>query len=114
MPGLKLSRPNPRAVLAFVHDVAAAALAWCVAFWLRFNLEIPPEYQQAMLVCLPYVVLIHALVYWLLGLYRGLWRYASLPDLQRILLAVGIAAMGVPAFLVLLGKAALVPKSWPV
>ncbi len=27
----------------------------------------------------------YAALFWVLGLYRGLWRYASLPDLQRIL-----------------------------
>ena len=100
-----------RGLLAFLHDLAAAAIAWCAAYWLRFNLEIPDEYLHAMLARLPYVVGIHAAVFWLLGLYRGLWRYASLPDLQRILLAVGIATMGVPALLILLGLGALVPRS---
>jgi FlaA1/EpsC-like NDP-sugar epimerase len=102
---------NRRGLLAFLHDLAVAAIAWCVAFWLRFNLDIPDEYQRAMLACLPYLVGIHAAVFWLLGLYRGLWRYASLPDLQRILLAVGLAALGVPALLILLGLGAQVPRS---
>src|SRR5687767_7711291 len=97
-------RPNMRAGLAMAHDVTAAALAWCAAFWLRFNLEMPEEYQRVMLANLPYVVAVHAAVFWLLGLYRGLWRYASLPDLQRILLAVGVGALGVPALLILAGK----------
>ena len=35
-----------RASLAFIHDLAAAALAWAVAFWLRFNLDIPPLYSD--------------------------------------------------------------------
>ena len=100
-----------RGLLAFLHDLAAAAIAWCAAYWLRFNLEVPDEYQRAMLARLPYVVGIHAAVFWLLRLYRGLWRYASLPDLQRIMLAVLIATLGVPAVLILLGLGALVPRS---
>ena len=100
-----------RGLLAFLHDVAAAAVAWCVAFWLRFNLEVPPDYLKAMLAHLPYVLVVHVAVFWLLGLYRGLWRYASLPDLQRILLAVGLGALAVPALLILAGKGALVPRS---
>ena len=86
-----------RRFLAFAHDVAAAAIAWLAAFWLRFNLDIPPEFQQLMLVRLPWVVVIYAALFWALGLYRGLWRFASLPDLQRILIAVGIGALAVPA-----------------
>ena len=102
---------NWRGLLAFLHDLAVAAIAWCVAFWLRFNLEIPGEYQRAMLASLPYVIGVHTAVFWLLGLYRGLWRYASLPDLQRILLAVGLAALGVPVLLILLGLGAQVPRT---
>jgi len=100
-----------RGLLAFLHDLAAAAVAWCFAFWLRFNLDIPDEFRRTMLACLPYVAVVHAAVFWLLGLYRGLWRYASLPDLQRILFAVSLGALGVPALLILLGLGAQVPRS---
>ncbi len=100
-----------RSLLAFLHDLAAAGLAWYAAFWLRFNLEVPEDYLRDMLRQLPYVLGMHAVIFWLLGLYRGLWRYASLPDLQRILLAVGLGALAAPAMLTLLGVAALVPRS---
>ena len=106
-----MALPNPRALLAFAHDVVAAGVAWCAAFWLRFNLDIPPEFQQVMLVGLPYVVAVHAVVFWALGLYRGLWRYASLPDLQRILIAVGVGALAVLALLSFLRMAGAVPRS---
>lgn len=100
-----------RSLFAFLHDLAAAAVAWSLAFWLRFNLDIPADYLHAMLWRLPYVVVLHAGVFWALGLYRGLWRYASLPDLQRILLAVGLAAVGLPALLLIAGMGAMVPRS---
>jgi FlaA1/EpsC-like NDP-sugar epimerase len=35
----------------------------------------------------------------LFGLDRGMWRFASLPDLKRILLAVGLGALAAPAAL---------------
>src|SRR5512142_2685134 len=88
---------NLRRLIVFLHDVAAAAIAWMLAFWLRFNLDIPAEYERLMLHLLPWVGAIYAIVFWLLGLYRGLWRYASLPDLQRIIAAVAVAALAVPA-----------------
>ena len=90
---------NIRRAIVFTHDVAAAGVAWMAAFWLRFNLDIPLEYLTLMLEQLPWVMAIYTAVFLLLGLYRGLWRYASLPDLQRILLAVGIGALAVPAVL---------------
>jgi FlaA1/EpsC-like NDP-sugar epimerase len=101
-----------RALLAFLHDVVAVGLAWLGAYWLRFNLEIPPAaFLQAAFVALPGVIAVHAVVFWLMGLYRGLWRYASLPDLQRILVAVGLAALATPALFTLLAFPAVIPRS---
>lgn len=100
-----------RGLLAFLHDVVAAGLAWFAAYWLRFNLEVPEGYLRDMQAQLPYVLGVHVAIFWLMGLYRGLWRYASLPDLQRILVAVSIGALAVPALLTLLGHGALVPRS---
>ena len=32
-----------RRLLVFLHDLVAAAAAWMLGFWLRFNLDIPPD-----------------------------------------------------------------------
>ena len=103
--------PRLRSLFAFSHDVLAAGIAWCAAYWLRFNLDLPHNYAQMMFERLPYVFAVHAAVFWMLGLYRGLWRYASLPDLQRIVLAAGIAALTVPALLALLRIDEPVPRT---
>jgi FlaA1/EpsC-like NDP-sugar epimerase len=100
-----------RRLLVFLHDVVAAAAAWMAAFWLRFNFELPQEYEAIMLGLVLGVAGIYAAVFWALGLYRGLWRYASLPDLQRIVIAVGIGAMAVPALLNLVRLGAIVPRT---
>jgi FlaA1/EpsC-like NDP-sugar epimerase len=103
---------NVRRVLVFLHDVTAAGAGWLFAYWLRFNLdEIPTEHVQGMLDRLPFVIAVYALVFWALGLYRGLWRYASLPDLRRIAIAVGVAALAVPALFALLRLGSPVPRS---
>jgi FlaA1/EpsC-like NDP-sugar epimerase len=101
-----------RASLAFAHDVVAAGVAWFAAFWLRFELELPPpEFVRVATTTLPAVVAVHALAFWGFGLYRGLWRYASLPDLQRILAAVAGAALAVPALFTLVALETPVPRS---
>lgn len=93
---------NPRTVLAFAHDVVASILVWCVAYWLRFNLEIPEEWVVRMVYSLAWVVPASAAIFWLMGLYRGVWRYASIPDLKRILLAGAAIALVVPTMLLML------------
>ena len=60
----------------------AAGLSWLVAFWLRFNFDVPADWAHLPFETLPWVVLVNGLVFWRLGLYRGLWRYASLSDLR--------------------------------
>ncbi len=102
---------SARTVAIILHDILVATLAWLGAYWLRFNLEMPPEFQTAALSTLFWVVPLQAVVFWRFGLYRGIWRFASLPDLKRIVLAVGIAALLIPMVLVLFRVHTGVPRS---
>ena len=79
-----LGRYNWRNIVAFAHDVAAAAAAWCAAYLLRFNFEITEPFRGAMWSNLAWLLPLQTIIFWRVGMYRGLWRYASLPDLQRI------------------------------
>lgn len=94
----KLLRP-----LAFTHDMVALALCWLCAYWLRFNLTLPWEYVRTWTLLLPLLVAVHAPIYWACGLYRGIWRYASLKDLQRIINAVALSALVMAVLVFMLG-----------
>jgi FlaA1/EpsC-like NDP-sugar epimerase len=102
---------NIRSFLAFGHDVVAVALAWWVSYLLRFNLEVPAEFRNDMLGSMALVVPLQALSFLGFGLYRGIWRYASLPDLKRILLAVLFSAIAVATLLFMLRMPIVVPRS---
>ena len=102
--------PNDfRALLAVLHDLFAVAVAWMVAFWLRFNLEIPEPFREQAWASIVWVVPLYGAIFYCAGLYRGIWRYASLPDLQRIILAAGGGALAIPAMLFMLQLS--VPRS---
>jgi FlaA1/EpsC-like NDP-sugar epimerase/UDP-N-acetylmuramyl pentapeptide phosphotransferase/UDP-N-acetylglucosamine-1-phosphate transferase len=85
---------NPRAFLALLYDLFAAACAWALLFWARFNFNIDSAEFTARDVArsLSFVVPVHAFVFVGLGLYQGLWRFASMADLRRIVLGAFIAA----------------------
>ena len=85
---------NPRAFLALLYDLSAAACAWALLFWARFNFNIDSAEFTARDVArsLSFVVPVHAFVFVGLGLYQGLWRFASMADLRRIVLGAFIAA----------------------
>ncbi len=79
---------------AFTHDLIMVPAAWLGAFWLRFNLdEIPANHWDAALTALPLVVVAQGAVFCYFGLYRGVWRFASVPDLIRIAKAIGVGVL---------------------
>ena len=102
---------NWRASLAFVHDTCAAALAWIAIFWLRFNLDLRDPYVGEAWFTLVWILPLQATIFLALGLYRGLWRFASILDLQRIVLAAALGAILIPLVLVMLQLQTVVPRS---
>ena len=100
-----------RGVMIFLHDLVMVVLAWLGAYWLRFNLDIPSEFSHAMWSALLVVVPVQGAVFYAFGLYRGLWRFASVSDLKRILIACGIAGLATPAALVMTQQLSMAPRS---
>jgi FlaA1/EpsC-like NDP-sugar epimerase len=100
----------PHRLVAFTHDIFALALCWYGAYWLRFNLSVPDEYFPDTFQILLLLFVVHAPAYWLMGLYRGIWRFASVMDLRRIIVAVSLAGMTVAAA-VMMFRIPSVPRS---
>ena len=100
-----------RSLLVAIHDLLVAVWAWMASYWLRFNLSWPAEYVSAMFDTLIWVVPLQTAFFWHFGLYRGVWRFASLPDLKRILRAVGMASVAVVLVLILFRIESVVPRS---
>lgn len=97
--------------LAFAHDIFVAVLAWCAAYLFRFNFAIPAGFTATLWSIALWAVPLQAFVFVKFGLYKGVWRFASIPDLQRILMAVSVAALAVTALLFMFKPAGIVPRS---
>jgi FlaA1/EpsC-like NDP-sugar epimerase len=72
-----------RTIIVF-FEIGLVLLANYIAFWLRFDGEIPPQYFGLFFRALPIVVAIRALSFIPFKLYEGLWRYTSIWDLRNI------------------------------
>jgi FlaA1/EpsC-like NDP-sugar epimerase len=97
---------------AFTHDLLMIPIAWLGAYWLRFNLEnIPEPYLTQAMAMLPVVIVVHVSVFLYFGLYRGVWRFASIPDLIRISKAVATAVALSAVAIFLLTRMVDVPRS---
>ncbi len=100
---------------AFTHDLLMIPVAWYGAYWLRFNLDsIPADFLAGATDALPWVMAVQGAVYWAFGLYRGVWRFASLPDLVRITKAAFTGAVLVLVAMFIVNRSMLLPRSVPV
>ncbi|MDD5035680.1 MAG: nucleoside-diphosphate sugar epimerase/dehydratase [Methylococcaceae bacterium] len=106
-----LQKLRSRTVI-FTHDLCMVPIAWLGAYWLRFNLAaIPPYHWHSALRWLPWVVLLQAVLFRLFGLYRGVWRFASIPDLILIGKASGLGMVGIALAAFLYDRLEGVPRS---
>jgi FlaA1/EpsC-like NDP-sugar epimerase len=97
-------KPSWLSAAAFAFDLVAVAASWLAAYALRFNGSVPPEFWHGGMDALAWVIVIYALMFRVFGLYRGMWVFASLPDLMRISKAVASGAL-----IVMIGAAMLQP-----
>lgn len=101
---------HPRLAVV-VHDLLMVGAAWILALLARRELwpDAPP------LVWFPpelgVVLLAQGAVLWWTGLYRGLWRFASLPDLINIARACLLGTFAVALALFLFNRLEGVPRS---
>ncbi len=105
---------NPRAVMALIYDLIAVASAWALLFWARFNFNFDSASFAAQDVfrSLAFVVPVHAVVFVALGLYQGLWRFASMADLRQIVVGAFVATAGTAVlFAILRPDSFIVPRS---
>jgi len=94
-------KTSHRAFLVFLFDLVAPVFAWAMAFLLRFNFQWPYWYHEVIIPGLVVLVPTHAVACRWAGLYRGLWIFASLPDLKRVLRAVTVSSFALLVFVAL-------------
>jgi len=86
--------------------------AWFLAYFLHYS---PQKMTSALFLqaihFLPLLVFVQLLFYWYFGLYRGVWRFASVPDLVRIIKAVVAACIVSVLLLFFFAHLSIMPRS---
>jgi FlaA1/EpsC-like NDP-sugar epimerase len=91
-------------------DACLVALAFLLAFVLRFDRGIPTRYSELLIQSIGFVVVGKLAVFWAFGLYHKLWRFTDGKDFEAILRAVVVATFGlVVAFFLIPASVALDP-----
>ncbi|OGS45464.1 MAG: hypothetical protein A2539_09945 [Elusimicrobia bacterium RIFOXYD2_FULL_34_15] len=76
-----------RRLLIIVLHFIFIVLSYITAFYIRFDFTFPKEYLQVVERTIPLLILIKLLFFYSFGLFVGLWRYVSIGDIWKILLA---------------------------
>ncbi|MGE0448385.1 MAG: polysaccharide biosynthesis protein [Vicinamibacterales bacterium] len=89
---LSLPRAVRRVLVSLAH-LSLAIFSCYVAFLLRFENNIPDRVFRLFLETLPWLAMVRAGTFFAFRLEEGLWRYASLWDLRRIVGAVVVSTV---------------------
>ena len=87
-----------RRIFILLFLLMQAIIANYMAFVIRFDANIPPYYLNKFAIYLPLLLFIRLVCIMQSGLHRGLWRYASVSDLIKI---INSSTFGSIAFLVI-------------
>ncbi|WP_340116282.1 nucleoside-diphosphate sugar epimerase/dehydratase [Pelagibius sp. 7325] len=112
---MKLGSPRfPRQIVAFLHDLAMAALAFMIALLLRLGNEAWASLMTNLWPAMLMFTAVCGLVFLSTGLYRGVWRYASMNDLVAIIKAVSLSLAVFLPVTFLITRLDSLPRSWLV
>ncbi|QAA94702.1 polysaccharide biosynthesis protein [Pollutimonas thiosulfatoxidans] len=104
-------RSTLRSWFAILFDLAAVPVAWIGAFLIRFNFAWPFGYEKEIWIGLALLMAIHSFVRRWAGLHRGMWIFAGVSDLRRVVVAVSISTAVLLLFVVLARHQLEVPRS---
>ena len=82
-----------RGVLIWLFHLGLAAASSSLAFWMRFDGDVPGAYVIVWRDTLPALLAARGVMFLAFRLYEGLWRYTSIRDLRDILLSVGSSSL---------------------
>ncbi len=98
--------------IVIAHDLSMVVLAWGLAFLARFNFALPPApVLHGSINAVPAVILLQGLLLWRVGLYRGLWRFASLRDLWNIVRSATMGALLIVVTLFIVNRMEGIPRA---
>ena len=90
---LRIEGAHSKDLLLMLYDMLAVTLAFSFALWFRFDCqftEIPHQFLDAWSHFAPIYAVVSVIVLGLFRLYRSIWKFASVTELERIVWASGV------------------------
>ena len=87
----RVALEHRRFIVVTVH-LALVLLSPVLAFWLRYDGDIPAGQMELLVGLLPVLLVVRGTTFALFGLYQGLWRFTGIWDLRDIVVAVLVSS----------------------
>lgn len=102
-------------LIAIFHDTIMTVFAVLLAFITRFDgFNIPPDSVDTLRNFFILTPIVQVPIFYMLGVYKGVWRYSSTPDLIKVIKSVLIATIALYSFAYLIFRLDVIPRSIPV
>ncbi|MDA1089157.1 MAG: nucleoside-diphosphate sugar epimerase/dehydratase [Proteobacteria bacterium] len=100
-----------RGLIVYANDIIMSGLAFAIAIYLRLGDDTLLYAMEPMVQAGVSFMVISAVVFFFSGLYRGVWRYASMNDLMAITRAVSVAILVFLLIMFLWSRFLHIPRS---
>ncbi|CAH9017408.1 nucleoside-diphosphate sugar epimerase/dehydratase [Candidatus Nitrosacidococcus sp. I8] len=97
-------------ITVIAYDTVAICFAWIVSYLSRYNLS-PWMDWQSCLSTLPITIIVQNIVFIWYGVYRGIWRFTSIPDVINVTRAICYGTLSITLVLFLISRLNGVPRS---
>ncbi len=81
---MKPNYKNPNLYIVIFIDILLFSLSYVAAYLIRFDFQVPVVHLKKMSTMIFFIVPFKTLVFLVVGVYQGMWRYLSIEDLLRL------------------------------
>ncbi len=96
---IEFGRLHKNFFIILVMDLLVLIGSLYAALSIRFEFNVPTDFQTILSRALPYILIIKLTCFYFLDLYRGMWRYTSISDLLNVIKATSVSSLIVIAFI---------------
>ena len=103
-----------RIFLTIFHDLIIFIFSFFLALWLRLELQLSLElFSSLWFYSIGYSIM-NIIILNFLGLYHGIWRYASIHEINSIFKSVSISTFSIIVIIFLTTRLEGIPRSFPI
>ena len=103
-----------RILLTILHDLIIFIFSFFLALWLRLELQASLELFSLLWIYSVGFSIMNIIILNFLGLYHGIWRYASIHEINSIFKSVAISTFSIIFIIFLTTRLEGIPRSFPI